>query len=107
MGCNDEKKSASTRLGHRASRSSCQCSPPHRPYQLCTTKKFGRANCKRSYENGRPESRASQLKKDLAEHRQLNGTTLHGEEEVARSIEADIEARIAIMEELLDKFEHS
>jgi hypothetical protein len=37
----------------------------------------------------------------------LNGTTLHGEEEVARSIEADIEARIAIMEELLDKFEHS
>jgi hypothetical protein len=45
----------------------------------------------------------AQLKKDLAEHRQLNETTLHGEDEVARSIEAEIEARIVIIEELLDK----
>ena len=49
----------------------------------------------------------AQLKKDLAEHRQLNETTLHGEDEVARSIEAEIERRIAIIEELLDKVERS
>lgn len=49
----------------------------------------------------------AQLKKDLAEHRQLNETALHGEDEVARSIEAEIEARIAIIEELLAKVERS
>ena len=49
----------------------------------------------------------TQLKKDLADHRQINETTLHGEDEVARSIEADLERRIAIIEELLDKVERS
>ena len=49
----------------------------------------------------------AQLKKDLADHRQINETTLHGEDEVARSIEADLERRIAIIEELLDKVERS
>jgi hypothetical protein len=49
------------------------------------------------------KAQLAQLKKDLAEHRQLNETALHGEDEVARSIEAEIERRIAIIEELLDK----
>lgn len=53
------------------------------------------------------KAQLAQLKKDLAEHRQLNETALHGEDEVARSIEADIERRIAIIEELLDKVERS
>ena len=49
------------------------------------------------------KAQLAQLKKDLAEHRQLNETALHGEDEVARSIETEIERRIAIIEELLDK----
>jgi hypothetical protein len=49
----------------------------------------------------------AQLKKDLAEHRQLNETMLHGEDEVARSIEDDIERRIKIIEKLLDEVERS
>lgn len=49
----------------------------------------------------------AQLKKDLAEHRQLNETALHGEDKVARSIEAEIEARIATIEKLLDEVERS
>ena len=53
------------------------------------------------------KARLAQLKKDLADHRQLNETTLHGEDEVARSIEAEIESRIAIIEELLEKVERS
>lgn len=53
------------------------------------------------------KAQLARLKKDLAEHRQLNETTLHGEDEVARSIEADIEQRIATIEELLDKVERS
>ncbi len=53
------------------------------------------------------KAQLARLKKDLAEHRQLNETTLHGEDEVARSIEADIERRIATIEELLDKVERS
>ena len=53
------------------------------------------------------KAQLAQLKKDLAEHRQLNETMLHGEDEVALSIEADIERRIAIIEELLDKVERS
>ena len=52
------------------------------------------------------KARLAQLKKDLADHRH-NETTLHGEDEVARSIEAEIESRIAIIEELLDKVERS
>ena len=51
------------------------------------------------------KAQLAQLKKDLADHRQINETTLHGEDEVARSIEADLERRIAIIEELLDKVE--
>jgi transcription elongation GreA/GreB family factor len=53
------------------------------------------------------KAQLAQLKKDLAEHRQLNETALHGEDEVARSIEAEIERRIAVIEELLDKVERS
>jgi hypothetical protein len=53
------------------------------------------------------KAQLAQLKKDLAEHRQLNETMLHGEDEVALSIEADLERRIAVIEELLDKVERS
>ncbi len=53
------------------------------------------------------KSELAQLKKDLADHRQINETTLHGEDEVARSIEAEIEFRVAIIEELLGEVEHS
>jgi hypothetical protein len=53
------------------------------------------------------KAQLAQLKKDLAEHRQINETTLHGEDDVSRSIEADIERRIAMIEELLDKVERS
>jgi hypothetical protein len=53
------------------------------------------------------KAQLAQLKKDLAEHRQINETMLHGEDEVARSIEADLERRIASIEELLDKVERS
>lgn len=53
------------------------------------------------------KAQLAQLKKDLAEHRQLNETTLHGEDEVARSIEAEIERRIELIEQLLNNVERS
>ncbi len=53
------------------------------------------------------KAQLAQLKKDLAEHRQLNETTLHGEDEVARSIEAEIERRIEIIEQLLNNVNRS
>jgi hypothetical protein len=48
------------------------------------------------------KSQLAQLKRDLADHRQLNETMLHGEDKVALAIEAELERRIAELEKLID-----
>jgi hypothetical protein len=48
------------------------------------------------------KTQLAQLKRDLADHRQLNETMLHGEDKVALAIETELERRIAELEKLID-----